>query len=765
VAWRHGLHGCDRTQAIVSVEADQPGLARIWRRLNGDVDVREQAFPSWFLTTSLDLLAHLPVGRISAEALRASHGALPLADGLFAVELDDTGLGTDIDAYRFLVLTSHLQEIETTLLETYNKRAGAQAERLADLRGLVLIWPPVEQFLLLSGCTFFNGLTFPELRRLQFDLETTGLSEERDRIFMVSLRDSTGWHDCLDTRDLAEAELIERFVQLVQQRDPDVIENHNIFNFDIPFLVRRAAQLGLRLPLGRDGSEPRLRTDTFDTGERSEPFLRWTIAGRQVVDTQHAVRRYGTAAPELRRHGLKDAARHFGFAKTDREYVPGAEIWATFRTDPDRVRRYAADDVEEVDGLSRRLLPDLFGLAQLLPRPYERVTADTSPVAIWEPLLVRAYLHEGRAIGGPMVRRLERPAAGAEPEVRLRGVVNEVVQATLRPLLPCVLASQPIEPVSEALGAVQHLLHEALARTDLAGRDLLLDSAFPYLAGQSLFSDSDAASEAARIARGVLDHLLDDLRAQRATLVEIDTDRVLFAAPATWSDAVEQRVADRARAFLPDGVQLAYTARYRSVYVRGPRSRATLGDDGTLTLVGSSFRAGRLERFAERFLHRAAAEVLAGDAVALRHVFLDTVAALRTFEVPLDDLCVQVTLHRSPAEYRRANLREEPYEVLIAAGIRSWRVGQRVRYFRDRAGAARLLREDDGPANEAGIEHYVQRLRTLYCGLFAQAFERDDFERIFSLPTNSGPFDDPAADAELRLVRTRCEPVATGVPV
>src|SRR5919198_748384 len=163
----------------------------------------------------------------------ASHGALPLADGLFAVELDDTGLGTDIDAYRFLVLTSHLQEIETTLLETYNKRAGAQAERLADLRGLVLIWPPVEQFLLLSGCTFFNGLTFPELRRLQFDLETTGLSEERDRIFMVSMRDSTGWDACLDTSSMSEADLIKRFVELVQARDPDVVENHNIFAFDL----------------------------------------------------------------------------------------------------------------------------------------------------------------------------------------------------------------------------------------------------------------------------------------------------------------------------------------------------------------------------------------------------------------------------------------------------------------------------------------------------------------------------------------------------
>ena len=110
----------------------------------------------------------------------------------------------------------------------------------------------------------------------------------------------------------------------MQTRDPDVLENHNIFGFDLTFLVRRAARLGVRLALGRDQSEPRLETDVFDSGERAEAFLRWRITGREVVDTQHAVRRYGLAAPDLRRHGLKDAARYFGFARVDREYVPGA---------------------------------------------------------------------------------------------------------------------------------------------------------------------------------------------------------------------------------------------------------------------------------------------------------------------------------------------------------------------------------------------------------------------------------------------------------
>jgi DNA polymerase elongation subunit (family B) len=229
---------------------------------------------------------------------------------------------------------------------------------------------------------------------------------------------------------------------------------------------------------------------------------------------------------------------------------------------------------------------------------------------------------------------------------------------------------------------------------------------------------------------------------------------------------VEARVAERARAYLPEGVRLVYPERYAALYVRGPRSRVTLSDDGRLILAGGGFRPGRLERFAEQFLRAAAPFVLAGDAVSLRRVFLNTVAQLRAHRVPLEDLAAQVTLHKSPGEYRRGNYHEEPYELLLQAGIRSWRVGQRVRYFRHRSGEARLLREGDPlDALDADTEHYVQRLASLYCHQFAAAFRKDDFERIFRLPPPGALTDDPESDPNLLLIRPIAEPLASGTPV
>jgi DNA polymerase, archaea type len=752
----HWLFGCDLTSGIVSVDADRHGRARVWRRTDGwGLEVAEHRFSNWFLTTSLDLLAHLPARNVPATALSSAHGDLAWEGGLTVVHL--TGADDAEDAYRYLVLTDQLDEVETAMVETANKADGGDAQTLEDLRGMVLAWQPIEQYLLLSGRTYFKGMRFADLRRLQFDLETTGLNDERDRIFMISLRDSTGWSHCLDTGSMSEATLIQRFVELVSMRDPDVVENHNIFAFDLPFLVRRAARLNIPLRLGRDGSEPELETDVFDG---SEPFLRWRIRGREVVDTQHAVRRFGMLAPDLRRHGLKDAARYFGFARMDREYVPGAEIWATYQTDPERVRRYAADDVDEVDGLSRRLLPVAFNLAQLLPRAYERIAADSGPIALWEPLLVRAYLHEGRAIVAP-APRLQRPIDSARSDLRLRGVVGASARATMQPLLPSVVAEGGLHAANDDLAVLPRLLRALLTPESGEPGDAyaaLAQGSFAYLAGQSLLSDPHCATRALLRAGRFVEQLLDDLQARGCRIVEAAGEEVLFVTPAGWDGTTEQQVIEGARAYLPSGVRLEFPGHYQALFARAPRNSIMLGYDGTVTLVGASFRPGRLERFGEDFLRRAAPPALTGDVVALRRLFLETVHLLRTLQVPLEELCVQVTLHKSPAQYRRGGTHEEPYEVLLAAGVRAWRVGQRIRYFRAHGGEARLLQEgDDVSPAEADAEYYVQRLLLMYAGQFAQAFSRADFAKIFSLPGGAGQFTDLDARGELGIIKPLLE--------
>src|SRR5262249_26634647 len=160
---------------------------------------------------------------------------------------------------------------------------------------------PEEQYLVASGRTYFRDLAFDELRRMQLDLETTGLDPDRDRIFLVALRDPDGHAEILETDgddDAAEAALLRRLVARVRSVDPDVIETPTLHGFDLPFLARRARALGVPLALGRAGA-PGLRHRPAARGAKLErngddPMrrARYTIPGRELIDTLDAVRRH-----------------------------------------------------------------------------------------------------------------------------------------------------------------------------------------------------------------------------------------------------------------------------------------------------------------------------------------------------------------------------------------------------------------------------------------------------------------------------------------
>jgi uncharacterized protein YprB with RNaseH-like and TPR domain len=756
----------------VSVSADASGLARVWRRTpGGGVATTEHRFPNWFLATDLELVGHMTVGRIAPAALGGAGGQLADVGALGVVELEDE----PVDAYRFLVLTERLAEVEAAVLDTYNKRVSGQLQSLAELRGLVLVLPPVEQFLVLTGRTYFKGLGYDDLVRLQFDLETTGLDEQRDRIFMISMRDNRGWRTCLDISAMSEQALLGRFVDLIRERDPDVLENHNIFAFDLPFLVKRAASLGVHLGLGRDGSAPRPRADVFRAGDRSEPFTRWQVTGREVVDTQHAVRRYASETPDMRLHGLKQAARYFGIARPDREYVVGAEIWSTYRQDPERIRRYANDDVDEVDGLSRRLLPELFALATMVPRAYERIVADASARALIEPVLLRTYVRTGHAVPAPLSQAAE---TGSRPsgDLLVRGVVRDVVLLSLSPLLAAILGNDGMRAANDRLAALPRLVIAWLACSAepehqdaapaRAACQRLADAAPAYLAaGGWLWSDTGAAARLDARARAVVDGVIAELRREGATVVEVDGQRVMLAVPPGWSDVHEHRFESTVRRLAPDGVRLIWLGRYSGAYTRSEGSHILVADDGRVVVRGAAFRIGKREHYGEHFVRALAPLVVLGDPVGVRRLFLATVAELRAERTPIEDLCVQQTLHKAVADYRRAGYREEPYEVLLAAGVKTWRPGVRVRYYRDRTGGLRLLQEGEPAAPD--WEYYVQRLRTVYCQHYAAAYGPDDFARLFRLPRAdaNGRIDDPADEAEIASISTIAEPVLKTLPM
>lgn len=767
------LWGWDPTPGIVSVWARASGEAVVWRRIpeTGELVREETRFRPWLVLDRLDDLRHLG-SRLGPEG-----------DPSAAVtyrELEGPG------ALRFRVSGSDGRALVGAVLQGASQRLGRRIGHLRELDATaVLSIPPEEQYLVTSGRTYFRGLAFDQLRRLQFDLETTGLDAARHRIFMIAVRHPDGGEEVLEAPgggDAGEAELIRRLVASVTQSDPDVIENHNLHGFDLPFLERRARLLRVPLGLGRLpwlGVRPR-------AARRDQ--VRYVLPGRECIDTLDAVRRYDFAVRELPSHGLKAVARHFGIAPADRELIPGDQIHATYLRDPARVRRYATADVREVAALARLLGGAAYALAQMAPRRYERLADAGAATGVIDPMLVRTYLRAGHALPAHEVGD-GTSHTGAALHLFATGVAERVVKADVASLYPSLMRTHRIGPRRDRLGALLALVdglverrlaakkaarlapggsaerfgHEAMS----AAMKLVVNTAYGYLAagGLTRFADVHAANEVTRRGRETLELLCRELHARGVTRLEADTDGVYFAVPPGWTEADERRAVAEVGALLPPLVQLEFEGRYAAMLSHEPKNYALLGYDGTLVLRGVAFRSSRAEPFGEAFLRRAVERLLARDVGGVRGAYIDAMQSLRSRSYSTFEVSSRVRLTKTPAQYHatRDTRREHSYEAMLSGGRPQWRRGERVRVYRTREGGAGLARERSasGELNvdprDYDIEHYVRVLRSNFAVRLARAFTPEDFAALFADPDRPTLF-----PPEYERIAIRLEAVARG---
>lgn len=750
--------GWDATPGIVSVWADLDGRATVWRRIpkTGELVREETRFRPWLVLDRLDDLQHL------GERLGADGRERAL---ITYRELEGPG------SLRYLVSADRGRALMAAVLEGATRRLGRRVSHLRNLgKEAVLALAPEEQYLVATGRTYFRDLSFNDLHRMQFDLETTGLHPERDRIFMIAVRYPSGETDTLEAPsdgNAGEAALIRQLVAKVKSVDPDVLENHNLHGFDLPFLAARARILGVPLALGRIGP-PGLRVRAARRGPAEDAEgrrVRYVAPGRELIDTMDAVLRYDFATRELPNHGLKTVARHLGIASPDREYIRGDQVYAVYRRDPQRVRRYATEDVNEVAGLARMLGGAAFALAQIAPRRYERLADAGAATGIIDPLLVRAYVRAGMAL--PQHQPGDgTPHSGAALHLFAAGVAHRVVKADVASLYPSLMRSYRIGPSRDHLGALLALVdrlvelrlaakanarksapqsperygHEAMS----AAMKLVVNSAYGYLAagGLTRFADVHAANQVTSRGRATLELMCQELAGRGVTLLEADTDGVYFAVPEGWSEADERHVVAEVAALLPPLVQLEFEGRYAAMLSHEPKNYALLRYDGSLILRGVAFRSSRAEPFGEAFLREAIAHLLVGDIDGLREAYLATVNRLRRRELPMREVSSRVRLTKTPAEYfaSRESRRELPYEAMLASGRKSWSVGDRIRVYRKKNGGCGLLDEsDEGSAGTGRVEdrdydvdHYARQLRQIFASRLACAFTPADYEAVFA---------------------------------
>src|SRR5438094_6320163 len=507
------LFGADPTPRIVAIELGETGTVKVYRR-EKDGSTIADVEPFHLLVGAAGDVVDLG---IEAEKLR---GDLKF------------GWLITVDSWKELIALRHGL-----------KNAGRDFFSFTD---------PVQHYLTATGRTLFKDLPFEELKRMQ--LEVLSFSEgDADHIMSIALSDNTGWEELIivDPKKTEESErsAIKRLTNLIKARDPDVIEGHNLFRSDLPYLVARAKKLKTQLDWGRSGGFLRSRPSRLQIAEKTIDYPKFTIDGRHFVDTFLLAQFYDVGMRSLAGFERTDVARHFGFCDEEISALVGTELERAYIDNDEKFRRRALCGVRETRAVSDLLSPSYFIQAQIFPYNYQDVIVRGNATRI-NGLFLREYFRQRHSIPElPLPQSFE----GGYTDIFITGVARNVWHCDVASLYPSVMLQFDCFPTSDRLQIFRHLLTdlrtfrlEAKAKMRV-GKDpkeqryfhalqntfkILINSFYGYLGfAQGHFADFDAAARVTQIGRDLLKKMIDWLQARGAQVIEVDTDGIYFVPP------------------------------------------------------------------------------------------------------------------------------------------------------------------------------------------------------------------------------------------
>ena len=678
------LFGADPAEGIVAVEPFGGNSMRIFLRSGGRLEMRDEPFVPFIL----------------------------LEEGKLLQGFSQTSRYESLSsANEFKVMALFENWADCTRARNHLHKTTGVPSSSPDAPYLFLA-DPVHQFLLLTGKTLFKGLDFKDLHRLALDIETatapgyafSNSSRREDRILSVALMDNRGNEEVLFAREYEEREMLETVGSRIQSLDPDVLEGHNLFNFDLEYIDTRARMHGVKLQWGRDGSEPRIRRSRFSVAERVIDYTRMDIFGRQVVDTLFLLQYYDIVARELESYALKAAARHFGLAAPDRTYIEPEEIQWYYENKPDKLKQYNLDDVRETLALSELLAYPFFLQTRIFPFSYQNIFVRGNATKI-NALFIREYLRQRTSVPKPG----EAEAfAGGHTDVFRHGVVSPVVSCDVASLYPSILISNNLKPSADTLDVFLPLLRDlrnfrleakkkALTAEDPHQKDyyealqqtfkILINSFYGYLGTRfHNFADSQLAGEVTRRGREIIGQMVEWLRKEGGEPIEIDTDGIYFVPPPRVRTAEEvEEFIERLSDSLPSGIEVEMAGKYQAMFSYKKKNYALMDDKGKVTIKGSGLRSRGMEKYLREFLSSMIRLLLQGKEEEIHSLFKDYLHRLEQHQMGISWLAKTETLTESLDTYREKVTAKKrnpaaAYELALAS-TRPYRAGDQVSYY------------------------------------------------------------------------------------
>ena len=532
------------------------------------------------------------------------------------------------------------------------------------------------QYLTLTQKRMFAGVPFSKIRRLQLDIEVVGTAgfpnatKKDDRIIAVGISGYGGEKiiEIAEMTDEAERKLLEELQAEILLRDPDTIEGHNIFKFDLPYIHTRAKKLKAPMDWGRFGGKVSFRKSRLSFAERMFAYTRCDIAGRTVVDTLILVQFYDISAREMPSYTLKASAIHFGISSPEnRTYIQGDKIADMFNTDRATFRAYLSDDLRETAGLAEKLLPTYVAQVGNFPMTLQECLLRGTGMKV-ESVFLEKYLSAKSALPQAVAGDFFE---GALSQSYATGVYKNVLHydiASLYPSLMLVLGKCPRNDylkifLKELAQLREYRLHyKKLARqtqdADLQKEydarqksfKILINSFYGYLGlSTAIFGDSTLASEITRTGRELLSKWIEFFRNAGCDVLEADTDGIYLSSEKYFNNPEE--LLALASSVLPDGVDLEFDGKYDAMLCYKAKNYALLEGD-EITLRGSALRNRATEPYLRKLTEAMVKDKLLGHDELVEKEVERFKEMIYSGEIPIEDLAKGEYISKSPEQYQ-----------------------------------------------------------------------------------------------------------------
>ena len=599
----------------------------------------------------------------------------------------------------------HADDLGT--FDAFLKQAKASPGVNADA-----IRPLESQFLLQHRQRVYAELSFAQLRRCQLDIETgsangsfSDASRPDDRVLAIGLR--CGGKNLLLLLDeptaAAEKKLLERFGAALREADPDVIEGHNIFKFDLDYLRQRCRLHKVPCAWGRFGQRATFRNSRLKVAERWIDFPRCDLPGRAVVDTYLLVQIFDITTRELTSYGLKDVAVYFGITDEDRAertYLAGSKIHDAFLHDRATFCAYLEDDLRETQGLADQLLPTYFEQVRTFPTMLQEATlrGATSKIDL---LFLEEYYHARQSC--PLPPEV-KPFDGGYTRSFQEGVFRHVLHYDVASLYPSLLLHIARNPRNDTLGVFIPLLrrlreyrlkYKQLARSASSEEEraeaqarqtsfkILINSFYGYLGfSGARFGDGELAADVTRLGRELLQRLIDEFAKHGCTMLEADTDGIYLSSEKYFADP--EALLALVAPVLPAGIELEHDGRYTAMFCYKMKNYA-LYDGKKITLRGSALRSRGMEPFLKKLSDQLIKFLLGATPDSPVTMIDDYRRRITQREADVRELAKSETLNQNPEAYERliaegGKPRRASAEVALQVTPRP-RMGERVSYY------------------------------------------------------------------------------------